>query len=349
MEGYVPLSANRNGVRDRVIRHPLVTFILLAFAISSFAWFLAYRFDLGVANGFGVIGSTGPALAAMIVSALVKTEPSGVPAGKRWRLFAVVSFLVLGLFVIRRLWVTPQWLTVADDTAATTAYPTPEAFLVDVLAAAVVAFILSGVLAPRQGVRELLQSLDLRRRPIRWYWWAVAAGLYPAIVLFGNAVSGLLGQPAPTPASSGPWYLLGLDVLLTSAYILVGGGGLEEPGWRGFALPHLQKRFGPLRSSLILGVIWTFWHWPLFWLDPSMGGPFGVFFYMLTVVPLTFLFTAVFNRTAGSLPIAILLHTSINVAPIFLPESSLASGLWLLLTVATAVWLWRSGRQGFRK
>jgi membrane protease YdiL (CAAX protease family) len=60
------------------------------------------------------------------------------------------------------------------------------------------------------------------------------------------------------------------------------------------------------------------------------------------VAPLAILFTAVFNRTGGSLPITILLHASINITPIFVTESSLATNLWLLLMLGTAFWMWRS-------
>jgi membrane protease YdiL (CAAX protease family) len=337
------LSTNRKTIRDQVARHPMVAFITLAYAISWIAWLLSYRIDLGVVNGFGIIGSTGPALAAMIVSALLRPEPSGVPAGKRWRLFGIISILALAVMAVRRLWITAEWLTVAGKVTTTIAFPTPVAFLVDVLAAAVVAFLLSGVLSPRQGVRDLLHSLDPRCQPVRWYWWAIAVGLYPVIIALGNAISAGLGLPEPAPKATGPWYWLALDVLLTYVLLLFGGGGLEEPGWRGFALPLLQKRYSPLRSSLILAVIWAFWHWPLFWFEDWQVGPLGVVYYLLLVVaPLAILFTAVFNRTGGSLPIAILLHASINITPIFLTESSLATNLWLLLMLGTAFWMWRS-------
>jgi uncharacterized protein len=44
--------------------------------------------------------------------------------------------------------------------------------------------------------------------------------------------------------------------------ILVGGPLLEEPGWRGFALPRLQEKFGPLAGTIVLGLLWAAWHYP---------------------------------------------------------------------------------------
>jgi membrane protease YdiL (CAAX protease family) len=326
-----------------ISRHPMAAFIVLTYAISWTGFFFSARIDLGVINGFGVVGSAGPALAAMIVSALLRPELSGVPAGKRWRLFGVIGILTLALMAVRRLWITQEWITVAGKVTTTAAYPSLLALLMDIAAAAVVAFLLSGVCASRQGVDALLHSLDPRRQPVRWYWWAIAVGLYPLIVLLGNAISAGFGLGETAPKAAGLWYWLALDVLLTYLVMLFQGGGLEEPGWRGFALPFLQKRYSPLRSSLILAVLWTIWHWPLFLFDGLPAGPLDMAFYLLLVVaPLAVLFTAVFNRTGGSLPIAILLHVSINLSPIFLPESVLASGLWLLLILGIALWMWRA-------
>ena len=322
----------------------MVAFVALAYAISC-AWLLNYRVDLGTVNGFGIIGSTSPALAALIVSALLRPEPSGVPAGKRWRLFVIVGILALAVMAALRLWLAAGLVTDSSIGPTAVAYPSLTAFLVDVLAAAVVAFILSGVHSPRQGVRNLLHSLNPGCQPLRWYWWAIAVGLYPVVFALGNAISAGVGLPVPAPKATGQWYWLAFDALIMFLYYLFGGGGLEEPGWRAFALPFLQKRHSPLRSSVILAVIWTFWHWPMFWPVVPEGGPLVMVFYLLQIVaPLAILFTAVFNLTGGSLPIAILLHTSINTADIFLPASTVATSLWMLLILGMAFLMWRSPR-----
>jgi uncharacterized protein len=57
--------------------------------------------------------------------------------------------------------------------------------------------------------------------------------------------------------------------------MLVGVFG-EEAGWRGYALPRLQQRLGPLRATLVLATLWALWHTPLFLLLDSYRG-FGVF------------------------------------------------------------------------
>jgi membrane protease YdiL (CAAX protease family) len=90
--------------------------------------------------------------------------------------------------------------------------------------------------------------------------------------------------------------------LATLAFVAVLGGGLEEPGWRGFALPRLQAVRSPLTATLLLGFAWGVWHIPLY-------GPLG----FAVPLVLAFFYTWLYNRT-GSVLLCILLHASLSPA-----------------------------------
>jgi membrane protease YdiL (CAAX protease family) len=94
----------------------------------------------------------------------------------------------------------------------------------------------------------------------------------------------------------------------------------EEPGWRGFALPRIQERYGPLWGSLLLGALWGVWHLPLWLWIPGHSGArsgllgIGVPFlgWFAFIVAFAVLITWVFNHTHGSVLLAGLFHASHN-------------------------------------
>jgi len=90
-------------------------------------------------------------------------------------------------------------------------------------------------------------------------------------------------------------------VLVISVYMLIFVTLDEEVGWREYALPALQARYGALLSSVILGVIWALWHLPVFF-NPSVGSysdlPFVL--WLAYLVQFTILITRVFNSTGGA-------------------------------------------------
>src|SRR5258708_4380905 len=91
-------------------------------------------------------------------------------------------------------------------------------------------------------------------------------------------------------------------------------GLAEEPGWRGFALPRLQRQRGPLLGTLILGLLWGCWHLPLFLTAWAIVGASGLSIceFVLAAVSLAIMLTWVFNHTRGSLLVAIVSHASID-------------------------------------
>jgi membrane protease YdiL (CAAX protease family) len=98
-------------------------------------------------------------------------------------------------------------------------------------------------------------------------------------------------------------------------------GLFEEVGWRGFALPRLQRRLDAIWAALVLGVLWTLWHLPELISDPTRQRPPLQFF--VWVLALSVILTWLYNSTNGSLPIVIICHAAIDtVGRYMLPEFS---------------------------
>lgn len=167
------------------------------------------------------------------------------------------------------------------------------------------AFIVTALAEGRPGLRAWAGRL-LRWR-VNWRWYALALFAVPVVLTLSSLpFAGAFQAPA---ASLILVWVMGfvLQVLTT--------GLAEEPGWRDFALPHLQPKYGPLRGTLILGPLWGVWHLPLFFTEwghwPNVT-VWSVLEFVGTAIAISFVMTWVFNRSGESLPIALLLHAGIN-------------------------------------
>lgn len=170
---------------------------------------------------------------------------------------------------------------------------------------------LAGVLlASRVGGEAGLRDLfgRLVPRSVGWTAFALALPLATAAAATGWVL--YLGTPA------GPRDLDRLIVFapFVARKFLFGGGLGEELGWRGFALPRMQRRMHPLAASVLLGAAWAAWHWPAFHVEASdkQGDSFAMFF--AGVMSLSVIFTWVYNRSGGNLFTCALLHAAFNAS-----------------------------------
>ncbi|KAB1187764.1 MULTISPECIES: CPBP family intramembrane glutamic endopeptidase [Haloferax] len=178
-------------------------------------------------------------------------------------------------------------------------------------------------------------------------WYLVAFGLPLLVVALGTVGIGL----ASIDVDLG--LLPGRTTALVVGYVTVAlvGGGNEEPGWRGFALPRLQDRHDPLRSTLVLGVVWAFWHVPLLASGPTpLSGMDAlgeqaptIVLQILNIVGFAFLLTWVYNGT-NSVLLALLTHAGFNTAnstlvPLPLDALAGADSTAVLVAITVAVWV----------
>lgn len=270
----------------------------------------------------------------------------------------IVSFYVMAIGLSWIAW-TPYVLSESGLGVARFGFPVilgstqllgvlPGAYLGPVLSA----FLVTAAADGRPGLREWAGRLARWR--VSWRWYAGALIGVPAALTVASAAlsDGRVQVPAVAVLS------MYLPLLLLQ---VVTTGLAEEPGWRDFALPRLQRRYGPLGATAILGPLWGIWHLPLF-LTEWGGWP-----HVTPVTPVEFVavccafsvvMTWVFNQSGESLPVAILAHASVNTffsgpwAQMFptLPAQDTTSA-FLLASVAAALVLLAAtrGRLGYRR
>ena len=243
----------------------------------------------------------------------ITAEPRGTRRSEQLRGWAiahpVAAYALLAYAISWTLW-TPHVLGGGGPFVVTL-------YFVGALGPAASALILSRVIGAPIGpwARQIVKW----RVPARYYVYAlgIPALLFTIVnielALAGQGVDlGLLGERLPAYAGT---FLLVVTI----------GGGFEEPGWRGFALPRLEASHTPVRATFILGIVWGIWHLPLYGLA-FVGPIIFVFFY-----------TWLYNRT-GSVLLCILLHASFTPAldHLVLREDSLGVDLAIFLTLVAA-------------
>jgi membrane protease YdiL (CAAX protease family) len=166
-----------------------------------------------------------------------------------------------------------------------------------------------------ESVRDWFRSVARVRVHPKWYLAAI--GVPFLVVYVTGVVSSLLGGPID-------WSAFEISPTTIVIGVVIGtllGGGQEEFGWRGFAQPELQERYGALWAAVVVGVFWGLWHLPQF----VPGGmradwpPAMVASYFVGIVGFSILLAWVFNGSGGSAWLAMIMHGADNATQGRLP------------------------------
>jgi membrane protease YdiL (CAAX protease family) len=175
-------------------------------------------------------------------------------------------------------------------------------FILAVWSPAVAAFAIVTYCAGLRGLRSFLSRLLLWRCPPAWYAYLFIG--FPLIYFAGAAVKGNL------PDTSVPFD--GVAPMLAAMGFMLILGPMEEFGWRGLALPLLQRRLAPLWAALVLGLVWGAWHLPAFFLSGTPQSGWGFMPFFIGAICLSVILTPMFNASRGSILLAVLYHFQAN-------------------------------------
>ena len=194
----------------------------------------------------------------------------------------------------------------------------------------------------REGRRDFWRrSISFKQIGARWY--AVILLIFPALYGLGILLDILLGGSPPGAEALAQIAAQPASLLVMVVMGLVIGPLSEELGWRGFALDQLQSKWSALVSSLLLGVFWWVWHFPLFFMIGMVQNELGfgtLLFWMFaaSVFAQSILYTWVYNSTGRSILAVILLHFMSNsTLNLLLPISDRTFLFSTILLVVAAI------------
>jgi membrane protease YdiL (CAAX protease family) len=200
------------------------------------------------------------------------------------------------------------------------------------------------VWASGESVRGWFRSVAKVR--VHWKWYVAAIAIPFLIVYAAGVVSWVIGGPID-------WSAFEISPTTIVFGIIIGtllGGGQEEFGWRGFAQPELQERYGAFRAALVIGVFWGLWHLPQFLPGGFRAdwGPLMVGSYFIGIIGFSVLLAWVFNGSGGSAWLAMVMHGADNATqgrlPIDLsivaPDGVLLPSTLVTINVPHAILTW---------
>jgi uncharacterized protein len=163
-------------------------------------------------------------------------------------------------------------------------------------------------------VKSLLSGVVHWRVPVRYYLFAAGfmAAVKLAVAIIYRASAG--GWPR---FGTEAWYVVVFAILFSTPF-----QAGEEVGWRGYALPRLETRFGLARGSVLLGLIWGCWHLPQFFIASADTYRQSFPVYVLQVTALSVAMAWLWKRSNGSLLLTMLMHSAVNNSKDIVPSAT---------------------------
>ena len=281
-------------------KRPVLSYLLLTFSITYLLWFLPVLFDFGkdIALALSLIGGCGPLLAGYLIATSNSNTRIKVDSKP---IFIVIFLIAFGVL----LW---RLSIVSEDSKGPVPHLSEVGWIAYLLfAVAFFALALNASNATNKSILENhISSFLPEKGKLKWY--VLGFAIIPVLSLIGYGIGYLANMPL-----TDYFIAIKLKYLIGFLSTLLFFGSNEEFGWRGFMQKEMQKKQSPLVTALVISFFWSLWHLPLHY-----NGFYGTggFVEMLPrfawMIPLTIIYSWLYNTSKYALLAVMLLHASMN-------------------------------------
>lgn len=282
---------------------PILSFALLTFAITFAFWFLPVIISIPKDIGFAIflVGGCGPLIAGYVITVINSDEKFKI---KSKPIFLAV-FIGAAIVLYFRISLIGNGLSDINGKIPTL----NEISILGYIAFVIPLFIL-GINASNATNKKLkenyLTTFIYEISKLKWY----LIGILLLIIL--SLLSYFIGSLVGIDVTD---FIIKFELIWFIGFFstLFFFGGNEEFGWRGFLQKETQKKYNPLVTVFIISFLWSLWHLPLHYNGfYSTGGVMDLLPRFIWTIPITIIFTWLYNKSSYSILAVILLHAMVN-------------------------------------
>ena len=181
---------------------------------------------------------------------------------------------------------------------------------------------------------------------VRWSNVVISVAVFALIVVSSILLSLAFGQSLDQFAFTDDFSFTGVG-LASAFFTIIVASILEEVGWKGYCEDSIGSYMNWFWESVIFGAIWSFWHFPLLFIEGTyqaglMVNPLFVINFFVSAVPMGFIITWVYLASDRSILACIILHLFVNFMQekiAMTPETKCVETIVVFIATAIIVWL----------
>lgn len=221
----------------------------------------------------------------------------------------LVTFFIIVILV--------TWLLWLPSVLSTLGFAVPTFLLIIAMMASFTPSIVGLLLHKKYlGKAAFRQDMNKRLKFDFSKWWLIAIPVFFLIIGGLSYYLTHLLDSGFEPTNTVPLLMTPLVFL---QIFFIGGALGEEFGWRGFAYPRIVLVMSPMLGTLIIGMIWSLWHLPLFFMEGTVQSNIPIWQFMLQNTLIAYFYTWLYTKVKGNLWLMIYLHAVANTSSAIFP------------------------------